>query len=107
MKSAARSAPAGDAAIDGRWKEFWAPGQETNVTYHDIYLISTSGTLSVRLEKEGGDLRDSSFADGWLSFTQKTSFDVKYRLKLSSDGKTLEGTATTPSKTVPIRWEKQ
>jgi hypothetical protein len=107
VRSAKRTAPAGDASIDGRWKEFWAPGQETDVTYHDIYLVSTAGGLSVSLEKDGGNLSNLSYADGWLSFTQKTAFDVNYRLKLSADGKTLEGTAVTPNKTVPIRWEKQ
>lgn len=104
-RSAGRAS--GLSAIEGRWMEFWAPGQETDVTYHDIYLITVSGGLNVRLEKEEGGLSDIKYENGWLSFTQKTAFDVKYRLKLSADGSKLEGTATTPSKTVPIRWERQ
>ncbi len=87
--------------------EFWAPGQETDVSYHDIYLITTSGGLNVRLEKEEGGFTDVKFGSGWFTFTHKTAFDVKYRLKLSADGSKLEGTATTPAKTVPIRWERQ
>ena len=104
---AAAASAQSESGLAGRWMEFWAPGQATDVSYHDIYLVSADGGLRVRLEKDGGAMSDVMYADGWFTFTQKTSFDVKYRLKLSSDGLKLEGTAATPNKTVPIRWERQ
>lgn len=97
-------------SVAGMWKEFWAPGQQTDVTYHDEYEVSVSesGSVSVKLKNtDGANISGAEFSAGVLTFTQKTSFEVRYQLRLSSDGSVLEGTATTPAKTVPIRWERQ
>lgn len=106
------SAPSLDGAVPqklaGRWKEFWAPGQETNVTYHDEYRITLTGN-DIKLEIAKGEqypIESVLYTDGKFSFTQKTSFDVKYTLTLSSDGSKLEGEAVTPEGQYPIRWER-
>lgn len=96
-------------SIVGEWKEYWGIPGETDVTYNDQYGIvrTPDGKLKVSILNRNQSIWDERMDGGILTFKQRTdAFIVAYELKLQSDGKWLIGTATTPYKTVPIRWER-
>jgi hypothetical protein len=95
-------------AIRGVWKEFWGDPETTDVTYHDVYRIDPQADGALRLTVDGaeGTIKKPLFASDELTFTQVTSFDVHYQLRLKPGGRRLEGTARSPNGVFPIRWEK-
>lgn len=97
------------ADVVGNWREHWGIPGQTDVTYHDEYRISSDGgALSVRPSGEGQqeNIEAARLERDTLHVVIRTSFEVRYELRLQPDGNTLLGTATTPDKTVPIRWER-
>jgi hypothetical protein len=102
--------PAAAAASPvGSWREFWGVPGETDVTYHDEYRVWMEGgeAHAAPMNQEHPDEIQSVRIDGDnLDIVIHTSFDVHYQLRLEPGGAALTGTATTPDKTVPIRWER-
>jgi hypothetical protein len=97
------------ADVVGNWREHWGIPGQTDVTYHDKYRVSLDGgALSVRPSGEGQqESIEAARLDGdTLHVVIRTAFEVRYELRLEPDGNTLLGTATTPDKVVPIRWER-
>ncbi len=92
--------------IAGDWREFW--GEPGDLDYHDEYRIDVDGRGGVTVSPVGRDhpISEVAYRGGVLTFTQTTSFPVRYRLTLSRDRARLEGTATTPSLEARIRWER-
>ena len=98
-----------DARMAGLWREFWGIPGETDVTYNDEYLIKLEDRriLVIPQSSDHQDTIVSVSIDGDdLDLVLHTTFHVHYRLCLDPDGRTLRGTAETPSKTFPIRWER-
>jgi hypothetical protein len=98
-----------DARMAGLWREFWGIPGETDVTYNDEYLIKLDDQriLVIPQSSDHQDTIISVAIDGDdLDLVLHTTFHVHYRLHLDPDGRTLRGTAETPSKTFPIRWER-
>ncbi len=98
-----------DARMAGLWREFWGIPGETDVTYNDEYLIKLEDRriLVIPQSSDHQDTIVSVSIDGDdLDLVLHTTFHVHYRLRLDPDGRTLRGTAETPSKTFPIRWER-
>jgi hypothetical protein len=94
-------------ALRGVWREFWGDPDGTDVPYHDVYRIDPQAGGALRLRVDGGGtIKAPAFAAGELTFTQVTSFDVNYRLRLKPGGRRLEGTARSPKGTFLVRWEK-
>jgi len=97
------------ASAVGEWKEHWGTPGQTDVTYHDRYKVTrtTGSKLKVAIVSRKQRIWEERFVDGLLTFTQHTdTYVVKYSLKLRPDGKWLVGTATTPKKVVPVKWER-
>ena len=100
---------ASSVSIFGEWKEYWGTPGQTDVTYHDEYRITRTADGKVLVKPLSGDepISEIQFNQGLLSFNQRTyAFVVRYSLKLQPDGQWLIGTATTPVKTYPIKWER-
>ena len=96
-------------SVVGNWREFWGVEGETDVTYHDEYQVGMNGAQAfvVPMNQEDPDQINTVAIDGdSLDLVIHTSFDVHYLLHLDAGGATMSGTATTPDKTVPIRWER-
>lgn len=96
------------AHLVGTWREFWGAPGETDVTYHDEYQVTfADGVAGVVSMSDHPDEIKSVTIDGHsLDLVIHTAFDVHYQLHLEADGNNLTGTATTPDKVVPIRWER-
>ncbi|MBL8622478.1 MAG: hypothetical protein JNK64_14290 [Myxococcales bacterium] len=92
--------------IAGDWREFW--GEPGDLDYNDEYRVDFDGQGGVTVTPVGRDhpISEVAYRGGVLTFTQTTSFPVRYRLTLSRDRARLEGTATTPSLEARIRWER-
>lgn len=93
----------------GAWREFWGVEGETDVTYHDEYEVAMSGGQPVvrpRNQEHPDDIRSVRIDGDAFDLVIHTSFDVHYQLRLDPGGDSMSGTATTPDKTVPIRWER-
>ncbi len=93
----------------GEWREFWNPGKQTDVTYHDRYKITTasSGAVEVRIISRSQRISSERVEGATLSFTQQTdTLTVEYSLTLQPDGNWLVGTAKTPKELVPVKWER-
>ncbi len=96
-------------SIFGEWKEYWGIPGQTDVTYHDEYRISrtAAGGVKVEILSRAQLVENEQFSQGALTFVHHTdSFSVKYALRLQPDGQWLSGTATTPVKTYPVKWER-
>jgi len=98
--------------LKGTWKEYWDPDGNSDVTYHDHYII-TPGTdnIDIIVNDENGspknqNITDVSYKNGELSLKLFTSFEVKYTLRLDKTGKWLLGSAVTPNDTYLIKWEQ-
>lgn len=102
------SGPAADARLVGTWRETWGTPGATDVAYHDEYqVLLDHGQATVVPVSDHSDRIDSVTIHGDdLELVIHTSFDVRYQLHLAADGASMSGTATTPDKTVPIRWER-
>lgn len=92
--------------IAGDWREFW--GEPGDLDYNDEYRVDFDGQGGVTVTPVGREhpISEVAYRGGVLTFTQTTSFPVRYRLTLSRDRARLEGTATTPSLEARIRWER-
>jgi hypothetical protein len=92
--------------IAGVWREFW--GDPGDLDYNDEYQVDIDGRGAVTVTPVGRDhpISEVAYRGGVLTFTQTTSFPVRYQLTLSRDRARLEGTATTPSLQARIRWER-
>lgn len=105
-----RPAEAHTNALFGEWREIWDPGQPTDVTIHDEYRIrpgAAPGEVEVIIQNRSQLIEKVQLADGVLTFSQHTdSFVVDYRLEQGNDANTLNGTATTPARAYPVRWER-
>ncbi len=93
-------------SIAGDWREFW--GEPGDLSYNDEYRIEVGagGAVTVAPMSRDQPISETTYRGGVLTFTQQTSFPVRYRLTLSRDRERLEGTATTPSLEARIRWER-
>jgi hypothetical protein len=101
--------PAPPPTVVGSWREFWGIPGETDVEYHDEYKVGYEGDkpFVVPLGQDHPDVINSVTITGDdIDIVIHTSFDVHYKLHLDPGGATMSGTATTPDKTVPIRWER-
>jgi hypothetical protein len=94
--------------IAGAWKEYWGIPGETDVTYHDEYRIALrkDGVVMVEILNRDHRIERVAYQNGRLTFVLQTTFAVEYDLALDPDDGWLKGTATTPEKTVPIKWER-
>jgi hypothetical protein len=94
--------------IWGEWKEYWGTPGETDVKYNDVYRVipADGGRVKVQILNKQHPIFDERLEDGVLRFTQKTSFEIQYALKLQPDGKWLAGTVTTPKKSFDVKWER-
>lgn len=92
--------------IAGDWREFW--GEPGDLDYNDEYHVEVGGRgeVTVAIASREQAISEVTYQDGVLTFTQQTSFPVRYRLVLSRDRARLEGTATTPTLEARIRWER-
>ena len=100
----------------GEWKEHWGIGQETDVNYNDIIKIqlTTDGNFVMTCMNRNNYFFDKIIFDGIeLSFREENTQDpnekfyVYYKLKLSSDGKWMEGTiSNSKGQTDNIKCEK-
>ncbi len=100
----------------GEWKEYWGVGQETNVDYNDISKIqlTTDNEIILKCTDRDNYLFDKILFDGnELSFRKENTIDpnekfyVYYKLKLSKDGKWLEGPINNSrNETNYVKWEK-
>jgi hypothetical protein len=100
---------AAPATVVGSWREFWGTPGETDVTYHDEYKVDYEGgkPFVVPINQDHADKINSVTINGDdLDLVIETAFEVHYQLHLDPGGATMSGTATTPDKTVPIRWER-
>ncbi len=104
------SAPAAvQKSVVGNWREFWGVDGDTDVTYHDEYQVGLNGDhgFVLPMNQEHPDQINTVTIDGdSLDLVIHTSFDVHYQLHLDAGGDSLSGTATTPDKVIPIRWER-
>jgi hypothetical protein len=97
------------ATVVGSWREFWGTPGETDVTYHDEYKVEYQNgqPVVVPLKEDHPDVINAVTIDGDnLDLRIQTAFEVHYQLHLDPGGATMSGTATTPDKVVPIRWER-
>ena len=100
----------------GEWKEYWGVGQETDVTYNNIFKvqITTDGEIILKCTTKDNYLFDKVLFDGTeLSFRKENTSDpnekffVYYKMKLSSDGKWMEGPINnSKNQTNFVKWEK-
>ena len=92
----------------GEWKEYFGTPGQTDVKYNDVYRVTPDddGRVKVQILKKRQPIFDERLEDGVLRFTQKTTFEISYVLRLQPDGKWLLGTVTTPDKTFDVRWER-
>lgn len=103
------AAAAEQLTVVGSWREFWGVPGKSDVEYHDEYQVGYDGErpFVLPLNKEHADAINSVTIDGDnVDLVIHTSFDVHYQLHLDRGGASMTGTATTPDKTVPIRWER-
>lgn len=102
-------APAPRGSVYGEWVETWgAPGEETDVTYHDEYRVSNvGGEVQVAIENRDQEIEKADVNGNVLTFTQHTSFALHYRLTLQANGNVMKGTVRTPEKTVSITWNRK
>ncbi len=101
--------PAQRPTVVGKWLEFWGKPGETDVAYHDQYQVGYDGDKPfVRpLDQAHADVINSVTIDGDnVDLIIRTSFEVHYQLHLDPGGDSMTGTATTPDRTLPIRWER-
>ncbi|MGA9115712.1 MAG: hypothetical protein WB626_02945 [Bacteroidota bacterium] len=96
------------ATVAGEWKEHWGTPGQTDVTYNDRYRVTLAGsTVDVRILEKDQRIFDERLEGNVLMFSQRTdAWVVRYELTLQPDGRWLSGTATTPEKIVPVKWER-
>jgi hypothetical protein len=98
--------PEVDRRFVGTWLERWEA-----LGYHDRYRVEIGAdgrpTVQVQGHSAGAPVTLAAWSFGVLTFVQRTSFDVRYRLTLSADGDRLEGTATTPDGAFEVVWERE
>jgi len=102
-------APPAASGLAGIWREYWGIEGQTDVTYHDEYRIwfeDGRPHLEPLSQAHPDDILSVDLDGEWLDFRLRTSFEIHYRLQLSSDGQTLTGTAQTPSLRETVRWER-
>jgi hypothetical protein len=105
----ADSTPAASTSPLGLWREQWGIPGETDVTYHDEYEVgSRDGQLYVlpRNQEEPDEIQSVRIEGDVLDMVIHTSFDIHYVLRMDPGGASMSGTATTPDKVVPIRWDR-
>jgi len=97
-----------NASVLGEWKEHWGTPGETDVTYNDQYRVSRAddSKIKVTILDRTQVIEDAHLEGNTLTFTQHTTFAVKYSLTLQPDNKWMIGTATTPEKVVKVKWER-
>jgi hypothetical protein len=97
------------ASFVGEWSEHWNPSGQTDVTYHDHYKVSQedNGTIKVTILNRKQLIKDEHIEKDTLTFTQHTDrYVVKYSLTIQPGNKWMIGTAITPKKVVPVKWER-
>jgi hypothetical protein len=107
--SPATATVAARPTVLGKWREYWGTPGETDVTYHDEYEVGDKDgqPYVVPLAQDHPDVINTVTIKGDdLDLVIQTAFEVHYQLHLDAGGATMSGTATTPDKTVPIRWER-
>ena len=97
------------ALFVGEWSEHWNPSGQTDVTYHDQYMVSRedNGAIKVKILNRKQLIEDEHIEKNTLTFTQHTDrYVVKYSLTIQPSNKWMVGTAITPKKVVPVKWER-
>jgi hypothetical protein len=117
-QSCISSKPHKDNNINGSWSENWGAGEETNVTYSDVYVIKqiTESKIEISCPKRQNYVFEEVSFDGNkvtirlvikdLKYGQEDSW-VKYDLDLQQNKSSFVGTAQTKAgKKVKIIWTK-
>lgn len=109
--------PLGPASpVIGVWKETFGVGQETDVTYNDVYEITYDNSTLIMINTGRPYYSASGFKleDGRFRFTLVNHvypdhpFTMEYDLVLSPDKKTMTGHAlTSKGFNANILWERQ
>ncbi len=106
------------AAISGKWEETWGVGEQTNVNYADVYIISIDkqGRANINCPQRANYLFEQTSFDGKKISTHLVIKDLKYgagdawvdySLELQEDKKVFRGTALTKAgKKATISWKK-
>lgn len=105
----ADNTPVVEASPLGLWREQWGIPGETDVDYHDEYEVGMdNGRAYVipRSQEHPDEIQSVRIEGDTLDLVIHTSFDIHYVLRLDPGGASMSGTATTPDKVVPIRWDR-
>jgi hypothetical protein len=97
------------ASFRGKWKEYWGTPGQTDVTYHDLYRVDQSDDMKIKVTVLSRKqwIHDESIDQSTLTFTQHTDYYmVKYSLTMQPGNQWMIGTATTPKKIFPVKWER-
>lgn len=106
------------AAISGKWEETWGVGEQTNVNYADVYIITINkqGQASIVCPQRKNYVFEKIAFDGKKITTHLLIKDLKYgagdawvdySLELQDDQKVFKGTAITKAgKKAAISWKK-
>lgn len=100
--------------FEGKWKEYWSYGSESDIDYNDVYeiVVDNNGNITMRCSV----CNETPIA--FQNIVQKgnaISFEVKwenntvpYKMKLEKGNKVMMGTAVNYyGDTVVIRFEKE
>jgi hypothetical protein len=87
------------AMLEGRWEETWGVGDDTDVTYHDVYEISAdpNGEITVVCPDRPEYVFEPGIFDGKtleVSFVNG-EYVVTYRMHFDESGSMMIGTAET------------
>lgn len=96
--------------LNGRWKEFYAAGQNTDVSYNDIYQIKVNAPTDIKIicETDSNQVVSKILFDSEELTLEINSHGYKlpYKLKFKSD-EILEGeTITIRGESKIIKWQK-
>lgn len=106
------------AVLTGKWEETWGVGEQTNVNYADVYIISVDkqGKASIVCPQRKNYVFEQVNFDGKKITTHLLIKDLKYgagdawvdySLELQDDKKVFKGTALTKAgKKASIIWKK-
>lgn len=109
-------ADTGTEAFVGAWSETWAPGEETDVDYHDLYFISVAddGTLIITCpERPNYRFPRAEAKERTLMVKLVNDYGdgdptiIDYTLELISPDELRGRARTNKGKDVPIIWSRQ
>lgn len=96
-------------SVYGTWIELWNYPGESDLDYQDQYkvdLVDGKPTVEPYMQEHPDEIVSVNVQGDNLDLVIHTSFDVHYQLRLDADGASMTGTATTPERVIPIRWNR-